>query len=1414
FTHGRPRDYILVGIWVAAAVATKASAVPLLSMVVAAHAWRQLRLGDLGGPRTFGMAALSAGAGAGALFIFQPFTFLDWPTFWAGVQYQSDLARGIQFQFYTLKWAGTKPIIYPLQQLTYFSLGIPLAALAYAGMLYEGVRVFTAKRNAGALVACFIIVYFVAAGTLYMKYLRYMEPIVPSLCVMAAIFVSAVMRGRVWLTGLAARAGGFALGAAVLGLTVFYGLAYLNVYSQPLTRIQATCWMFAHVPQGARIVQDGIDETIPVAGDTCKDPQPIYSMEPSLSTYDDDTLTKVSNMAAVLSQANWYVITSRRSMDTFLPQPIKYPFTSRFYHLLFAPNHPLGFTLAYSSHVTPKLGPWSLDESGANQNFNEYDHPPVWIFKNTGNLSPTALMNELTANGTIGPPSPYAVPPKSLLLSAHDIATNQHAPSYGQMFPSGGFSMQHPIIAWLVMMEGLGVLTLPISMRLFGKLADGGWLLAKTAGVLFVSYFAWILASLHIAEYSRGEIALGLVPIAAISLLWGVKLTDIPRGLLARGRWVLIAEGAFLIGFAAFVYIRMLYPDLWHLISGGEKTMDMSFLNAIVRSRVMPPLDPWFSGGYLNYYYYGHFTVATLLKLAAITPAVAVNLAIPTFFALALGAAVVLGMTLARRVSFGLLASIFAVVSGNLVAGKVLVGDLQQASPLANQLDPVSSAGSTVFFVGGIINIMSFSWSLLTGFIRGAMAAILGLAAVLTHHAALPSYVFESGWPWDQTRVIDNNNIVTEFPFWSFLFADPHAHMWDIPFALCVLGLVFAFVHGGGGIKRDGEAGVSLLPGWNAVQWPLMGVIVGAVGPTNLWDLATMFGASGLGLLAGLLLAGRSLPAALIGAVWRLALLAGFALGLYLPFYTHFQSFYSSVGLTLSRHQTNLGDFTNMFGFFLFILGSYLVIALLRETRCGVLLRHQGRVALFRAYHWDQRGSLEHYFSLARRMAGYGDQGGAFRDEVPGLGGAVLGFGAAMLALLIFHYWAGAAVLAILGVAWVGLVAGERSTQVVRRWRPRLESPAAATLWIAGAAIAATAVAQFPVLTLLLAMIAADVLLMVDQRTVRAPAIYCLHLAILVGLGIAAAGEIVYVKDFYDGGPLTFRSNTLFKLYEEAWLMMAVGSAGALARLGAFTGVLQPLAQEGVASGAAVIETETGKEGVEDPAPRPLFHWERMRGWTGAWIAAFILLFACVEVSPLRTTPLRVQSRDTWPLLQGNHIGLTLDGMTFLKYIYPDDYAAIQWLNANVTGSPVILESSAGGYRDFATRVTMFTGLPSVVSWPGEAGQQRYSGQLAPNGKPYPDEVNPRIPDVDLIYNTLDPTLALHLLHHYHVSLIFVGHIEHFGDQEDVGNPPPYSRAGLAKFQTMAENGLLTQVYPSIRTPITSTSTVIYKVVR
>ncbi len=137
------------------------------------------------------------------------------------------------------------------------------------------------------------------------------------------------------------------------------------------------------------------------------------------------------------------------------------------------------------------------------------------------------------------------------------------------------------------------------------------------------------------APYTRPYILVCLLALVILSALIGWRRRrEIAAFVRQRIGLLTLEEGLFLAFFLLFLLIRRGNPDLWHPARGGEKPMDFAYLNAVIRSTIFPPYDPWHAGGFMNYYYFGFVIIGTLIKLTGIVPWVAYNLAVPTLFAL------------------------------------------------------------------------------------------------------------------------------------------------------------------------------------------------------------------------------------------------------------------------------------------------------------------------------------------------------------------------------------------------------------------------------------------------------------------------------------------------------------------------------------------------------------------------------------------------------------------------------------------------------------------------------------------------------------------------------------------------------------------------------------------------------------
>jgi uncharacterized membrane protein len=127
---------------------------------------------------------------------------------------------------------------------------------------------------------------------------------------------------------------------------------------------------------------------------------------------------------------------------------------------------------------------------------------------------------------------------------------------------------------------------------------------------------------------------------------------------------------------------------------------------------------------------------------------------------------------------------------------------------------------------------------------------------------------------------------------------------------------------------------------------------------------------------------------------------------------------------------------------------------------------------------------------------------------------------------------------------------------------------------------------------------------------------------------------------------------------------------------------------------------------------------------------------------------------------------------------FTGDLAAIEWLNANVDGTPVILEASIGPYRGNGSRISSATGLPTVLGWDRHQRQQRYQ-----------PGIDQRMADVEAMYDEEDPQRKLEAMRRYRVRYVIVGDVERLWNWPE--QPEHYaSAAGLAAFDALVGSGL------------------------
>lgn len=625
------------------------------------------------------------------------------------------------------------------------------------------------------------------------------------------------------------------------------------------------------------------------------------------------------------------------------------------------------------------------------------------------------------------------------------------------------------LILWWIVLEVLGLLALPIAFSLFRPLADGGYAFAKVLGLLLGAYILWLLVILDVLPNNPPAVVVALALFVLIAVVAAYRQRAALADLLSRERATLIVtEAVFLLSFLLFAGFRSLAPDI-HLTTTitvtTEQPMDLAFLASTMRSLTYPPQDPWLSGNPISYYYFGYLALGWLGRLALTPPPTAYNLALVAVFALTATGA------------FGLVSNAIRLSLG-------------EGGP-ARRVALVAGAAGAAFIVlwGNLVALLD----LLRGWGLGSAAFwqwvhIPGMEAPVAQASLLPPG--GDSWWWHSSRIILDGvgaEPIDEFPAWSLLLGDLHPHLMALPFALLALGLALAV------FARDDPPDR---------RWPLarpgelllVGLILGALGFVNSWDLpvyAALFGAA-------LLLAhlshrpGRASDKALDFLVaGGSSLLA--ALLLYLPFYTALDTQVQGL-LPLAHTGTRPLHYLLLWGPFLGLVVPFAAVA-------------------------------------ASSRRGPPPSGGVSTALLIGLGPLLL--------------WTSVTVLFTLLASDPSFATGEGGGFPLFRWAPLFAQAQARGLVVMPADLLSTVAQRWALvlpLALLLSLAWAGLLRLAREGSSRGWAF-----GLLLGAGgllLAMAPELFFVLDLFGT-----RMNTVFKLHYQAWVLLGLGGAVGLAWL-------------------------------------------------------------------------------------------------------------------------------------------------------------------------------------------------------------------------------------------------------------------------
>ncbi len=388
---------------------------------------------------------------------------------------------------------------------------------------------------------------------------------------------------------------------------------------------------------------------------------------------------------------------------------------------------------------------------------------------------------------------------------------------------------------WSFCLFLFGLITLPLAVKLWGSFSSGGFILSQPLGLVLTCLILWTLTHFKIFRLNLAFILLSAIILAILCYAPKSLRTNLVNKLNSKGfiEAVVVEEAVFLVIFFVMCYFKGFLPD----INGQEKFMDYGFIMSMLRDDTLPANDMWLSGYSINYYYFGQFIWTVVIKATGIKSGAGYNLAMCSATALPFAMSFALGKFLVE--------ASFAKGFRENVLVKYIAGLL---------------TGCAVALWGNSHSFFYDEKSIGNSFLN--IFSKMGIDVGKTDGFFYPDSTRYIGWNPEVTTN-GGDKTIEEFPFYSYLVGDLHAHVISMIIVLLIAAVILSLictaklpskseaslVHG---LKNISSGTSRFAPEFDAtisLQLVLCAVLLGCAQMTNYWDFLIYFIFCSMGLL-------------------------------------------------------------------------------------------------------------------------------------------------------------------------------------------------------------------------------------------------------------------------------------------------------------------------------------------------------------------------------------------------------------------------------------------------------------------------------------------------------------------------------------------------------------------------------------